>query len=916
MKSNYFPSFLVTLICFTFSLQAQTWQAAKRYSAATGNLLSNTATAVSPDGSTYLVGSIRGTATLDNITVSLPAGITQSYLLKLNADFQAVWIQTFPQNAYCVTTDAQGNVFLAGAQQNGTFDSLTYVAKYDANGQILASFLSKGSGKSWARVLRTDAAGNCYVAGNKTGIVNFEPYSITFTGGSDCYVAKLSPDLSTVSWAVPTGSSSSTDRLSDLEIDNNGNVYTSGNYQQSGFFSLSGDFFVEKRSATNGLLLWQKIYYDGSGTSTDQFLALDPSGQSVYTAASFKHTVLISPGNTLTAENGTDDYHIFMTKLDASGNNIDWWHKISFTGDAYPFGMVWGDDGLCLHGYFVSTMLMGSTILTPQGRDPFFAKVAPADGAVQNAEKFAGNGTESGLGIDASSGSLVVSGNALGSTFSIGNFSLPGSSSSFYVARQLFNPPLNILVSDHTSVSCHGGSDGSISIVVSGGVPPYNYLWNNGLTTPTISGLAAGTYTVTASDSTGFQATATVVVEQPAALEIQVTALENTGCASQPDGSISVGASGGTAPYTYSWSNNAVGPVAENLTAGTYTVTATDAHNCSQILQSTVSAAFDFPPAAAFTYVSNGLDVVFSNISSDATGYLWNFGDSQTSTSPAPAHLYTDAGAYTVTLIAENGCGTDTFTQIIVIEPLGMAPVTDFVADKMVVCVGDTVHFTSLTANGNSFSWWFPGAEPTTSMLENPAVVYTLPGKHVVALTSSNPFGSDNETKTEFITVIDLPDAAYDFTSDGQTVIFTNLSQNSDSFMWDFGDGDTSTLANPTHTYAVPGIYNVTLTAFNQCGASTLQLVSSEEPEELEGIRLFPNPNRGIFSLEMSEQLKAEIHCALFSRDGQLLREETIAPENGIFNRTFRYDDLPPGIYLFRLTTGGKSSCIKVAVQE
>lgn len=134
--------------------------------------------------------------------------------------------------------------------------------------------------------------------------------------------------------------------------------------------------------------------------------------------------------------------------------------------------------------------------------------------------------------------------------------------------------------------------------------------------------------------------------------------------------------------------------------------------------------------------------------------------------------------------------------------------------------------------------------------------------------------------------------------------------------MWDFGDGDTSTLTSPTHTYAVPGIYNVTLTAFNQCGASSLQLVGSEEPEELEGIRLFPNPNRGIFSLEMSEHLKAEIHCALFSRDGQLLREETIAPENGIFSRTFRYDDLPPGIYLFRLTTGGKSSCIKVAVQR
>lgn len=118
----------------------------------------------------------------------------------------------------------------------------------------------------------------------------------------------------------------------------------------------------------------------------------------------------------------------------------------------------------------------------------------------------------------------------------------------------------------------------------------------------------------------------------------------------------------GVQPYSYAWSNGPI--VLDNITVGggTYTVTVTDGSTPAQTVTASVTVTEDPIPAADASVASTtGLDVTFGNASTDATDYVWDFGDgSATSTDMTPTHSYASAGTYSVTLIASNGCGADT----------------------------------------------------------------------------------------------------------------------------------------------------------------------------------------------------------------------------------------------------------------
>lgn len=138
-----------------------------------------------------------------------------------------------------------------------------------------------------------------------------------------------------------------------------------------------------------------------------------------------------------------------------------------------------------------------------------------------------------------------------------------------------------------SDVDCNGNSTGSATANVTGGTPPYSYVWSNGGTTQTINGLASGTYTVTITDSLGCVLNGTANVTQPTALTATSSATDEscTGCA---DGTASVTATGGTSPYTYLWSNGGTASSIGSLSAGTYTVTITDANGCTTTQTATV----------------------------------------------------------------------------------------------------------------------------------------------------------------------------------------------------------------------------------------------------------------------------------------------------------------------------------------
>ncbi|MCP9769749.1 adhesin, partial [Lacihabitans sp. LS3-19] len=162
-------------------------------------------------------------------------------------------------------------------------------------------------------------------------------------------------------------------------------------------------------------------------------------------------------------------------------------------------------------------------------------------------------------------------------------------------------PTLLVASATGVDVKCFGGNDGSATASATGGTPSYTYSWSNGATTATASGLIAGTYTVTITDANSCTATATVEIKQPTLLTANTTGV-NVKCYGGNDGSASVNAVGGTPGYKYNWLPTGGNlATATGLIEGTYTVTVTDAHNCTATATVSISSENPLPTVPTIT---------------------------------------------------------------------------------------------------------------------------------------------------------------------------------------------------------------------------------------------------------------------------------------------------------------------------
>jgi subtilisin family serine protease len=186
-----------------------------------------------------------------------------------------------------------------------------------------------------------------------------------------------------------------------------------------------------------------------------------------------------------------------------------------------------------------------------------------------------------------------------------------------------------------SAVSCNGGSNGFASVTVSGGTAPYSYNWSNGGTASSISGISAGNYSVTVTDASGCTSGSSTTVGQPSALSVNVTG-SDASCGTT-DGSASATAAGGTAPYSYSWSNGSTSASVAGLAAATYTVTVTDANGC--VANGSVIIAED---CSACTY-----QAINSN---NFEGGLGIWVDGGTDCSRISSAAYANSGTYSVQL--------------------------------------------------------------------------------------------------------------------------------------------------------------------------------------------------------------------------------------------------------------------------
>lgn len=217
--------------------------------------------------------------------------------------------------------------------------------------------------------------------------------------------------------------------------------------------------------------------------------------------------------------------------------------------------------------------------------------------------------------------------------------------------------PLQISLSELNNVSCNGQADGKIKVIGTGGTAPYSYLWSTSASQDSIVNLAAGTYTVTLTDNSGCTKDTMVSIIEPIALTSSITSTTSNVCFNGIDGSATVTVSGGTAPYTYTWSNSANTASISNLAAGTYTMTATDANGCTTTSQTIITQPTSaLVPQATVTAQNlcqgqqNGsANVVVTGGDAPYT-YAWSNGDVTTTIQNLAG------GIFTVSVTDANGC--------------------------------------------------------------------------------------------------------------------------------------------------------------------------------------------------------------------------------------------------------------------
>jgi PKD repeat protein len=220
-------------------------------------------------------------------------------------------------------------------------------------------------------------------------------------------------------------------------------------------------------------------------------------------------------------------------------------------------------------------------------------------------------------------------------------------------------PTVSFSISNPT---CFGGNNGGIVTTTTGGNAPYTYAWVSGPTTANRTNLAAGSYNLVVTDAQGCVRQSTATISQPTAISVTNSA-SNVTCAGGNDGSISVNATGGTGNKTFAWSNGMSGNSIGSLSAGSYTVTVTDANGC--VANQTINVSQ--PPVLQVSVFhsdltcngSNDGNAVASSVGgTGAISFTWSNGTTGQFITDVPA------GVYIITATDANGC-TDTESFII-----------------------------------------------------------------------------------------------------------------------------------------------------------------------------------------------------------------------------------------------------------
>jgi gliding motility-associated-like protein len=359
---------------------------------------------------------------------------------------------------------------------------------------------------------------------------------------------------------------------------------------------------------------------------------------------------------------------------------------------------------------------------------------------------------------------------------------------------------LSASISSQTNVSCNGGTNGTATAAGSGGSPAYSYSWNTTpvQTTATASNLSAGTYTVTITDLNLCTATASVTITQPAALVLSLDQSANPSCFGNNDGAIYTTATGGTGAYAYAWTS-AVSTTdsALNLTAGSYTITVTDANSCTQSL----IVAITDPPVLTLNASASSMSICpgsSTNLTTAVAGgtgiysYAWSNAAVAATQTVSPL----TSTNYTVTVTDAMSCTAIDSVLITVFTPA----VIDLGNDTA-ICQGDAI--TLDAGSGFSSYVWQNGsiAQTLTASLANVYFVSAIDANGCTVKDTIN------------LTINSLPVIGLSDTLSSCPATTSSLNANAgfSTYAWSNGAVTSSISVN------APGNYIVTVQDANGC---------------------------------------------------------------------------------------------------
>ncbi|MCW3787401.1 PKD domain-containing protein [Plebeiibacterium sediminum] len=307
--------------------------------------------------------------------------------------------------------------------------------------------------------------------------------------------------------------------------------------------------------------------------------------------------------------------------------------------------------------------------------------------------------------------------------------------------------------------------------------------------------------------------------------------------------------------------------------------------------------------------------------------YEWHFGDGETSDLSEPgSHTYVNSGAFTITLKAYDGQCSNTTEHEIEIAP--NIPAVSY-GPSSEGCPALTVEFYSETLDAENFFWEF--GDGNVSAEPNPVHTYYTPGEYNVKLTVTGPGGQTIKDDL-MVNVFPQPTAFFEaypkvVTIPGQSVTFANKSVEADSYVWNFGNGDTSTEQNPVYEYSEAGNYDVTLEATNDYGCFDVYelnepIIAIEGGEiafpnaftpnpggDSSGEYVFGDKNNHVFYPAVQEGIE-EYKLQIFSRWGQLIFESHDIKIG--WNGYYKGSLCAQGVYIWKVTCRFGTGQVKV----